>query len=75
MKKKKFENALDRLEEIIHALENKELALDDSLQLFQEGVELYKQCNQKLGEAEDKITMILEENGQIKQVPFTEREE
>lgn len=75
MKKKKFETALERLEEIIHALENKELALDDSLTLFQEGVELYKQCHQKLEEAEDKITMILEENGQIKQVPFTERED
>ena len=75
MKKKKFETALERLEEIIHSLENKELALDDSLTLFQEGVELYKQCHQKLEEAEDKITMILEENGQVKQVPFTERED
>jgi len=75
LKKKKFEAALERLEDIIHALENKELALDDALTLFQEGVDLYKQCHQKLEEAEGKISMILEENGQIKQVPFTERED
>lgn len=75
MKKKKFEAAIERLEEIIHALEKKELALEDSLKLFQEGVELYNQCNQRLEEAEEKITMILEENGQVKEVPFTEREE
>ncbi len=75
MKKRKFENDLERLEEIIHALENKELALEDSLALFQEGVELYRLCNKRLEEAEEKITMILEENGQSKQIPFIESED
>ncbi len=75
MKKRKFEKDLERLEEIIHALENKELALEDSLGLFQEGIELYRLCNKRLEEAEEKVTMILEENGQLKQIPFTESED
>lgn len=75
MKRKKFEAAIERLEEIIHSLEKKELPLEDSLKLFQEGVELYNECNVRLEEAEGKIAMILEENGQIKEVPFTVREE
>lgn len=75
MKKKKFEDALKRLEEITHQLENKELELEESLKLFQEGVELYQYCHQKLNEAEEKISMIIDENGVIKEVPFEDREE
>jgi exonuclease VII small subunit len=41
--------------------------------LFQEGVELYKHCNQKLESAEAKITMILSENSTTCEVPFEER--
>lgn len=74
MSKIKFEEALGRLEEIINHLENKELSLDESLKLFQEGIELYRYCNQRLDEVEHKITMIIEENNQIKQVPFEDEE-
>ncbi|MGV8145051.1 MAG: exodeoxyribonuclease VII small subunit [Alkaliphilus sp.] len=70
MKRKKFEDSILRLEEIIDQLENKELTLDNSLKLFQEGVELYKHCNQKLENVEAKITMILNENATIEEVPF-----
>ncbi|MCD5411162.1 MAG: exodeoxyribonuclease VII small subunit [Clostridiales bacterium] len=73
MKRKKFEDSILRLEEIINQLENKELTLDNSLKLFQEGVELYKHCNQKLESAEAKITIILEENSISHEVPFEER--
>jgi len=73
LKRKKFEDSILRLEEIINQLENKELTLDNSLKLFQEGVELYKHCNQKLESAEAKITMILSENSTTCEVPFEER--
>lgn len=73
MKRKSFEDAIVRLEEIINQLESKELTLDNSLKLFSEGVDLYKHCNQKLEDAEAKITMILNENDTLKEIPFEER--
>lgn len=70
-----YEKAMKRLEEVIGQLENKELSLDDSLKLFQEGIDLYRLCNAKLNEVEEKIQMIVEEDGVIKSIPFTEGED
>ncbi|SCY98723.1 exodeoxyribonuclease VII small subunit [Alkaliphilus peptidifermentans] len=75
MRRKKFEDALKELELIINNLENRELGLDDSLKLFRDGVELYQYCHNELDEAEKKISMIIDENGEIKQIPFEERED
>lgn len=75
MRKRKFEEAIKRLEEITNQLENNELELEASLKLFQEGVELYQYCHLKLNEAEERISMIVDENGVIKSMPFEEREE
>ncbi|WP_242975002.1 exodeoxyribonuclease VII small subunit [Anaerovirgula multivorans] len=70
-----YEKAMKRLEDVIEQLENKELSLDDSLKLFQEGIDLYRLCNAKLNEAEEKIQMIVEEDGVIKSIPFIDGEE
>lgn len=59
----------------MHQLEDQNMELEDSLKLFQEGVELYQFCHQKLNEAEEKIAMIIDENGVLKQVPFETEEE
>ncbi|SNR86881.1 Exodeoxyribonuclease VII small subunit [Anaerovirgula multivorans] len=75
MKKMNYEKAMKRLEDVIEQLENKELSLDDSLKLFQEGIDLYRLCNAKLNEAEEKIQMIVEEDGVIKSIPFIDGEE
>ncbi|SDK51030.1 Exodeoxyribonuclease VII small subunit [Natronincola ferrireducens] len=75
MKKMSYEKALKRLEEVVEQLENKELSLDDGLNLFQEGIDLYRLCNDKLNEAEGKITMMVEEKGEIEEIPFTDGEE
>lgn len=75
MRKKKFEDAIKKLEEILHQLEDHDMELDESLKLFQEGVELYQFCHQKLDDAEAKISMIIDENGVLKQVAFPEGEE
>lgn len=69
-----YEKALNRLEEVIQQLESKELSLDDSLKLFKEGIDLYRFCNTKLSEAEEKIMMVIEENGEIKDIPFMDLE-
>ena len=51
----KFEEALERLEFIVEKLEGGELALDESLKFFEEGVGLSRYCEAKLSEAKGKI--------------------
>ncbi|MGI6377733.1 exodeoxyribonuclease VII small subunit [bacterium] len=56
----KFEEAIKRLEQIVSSLESGEVALDEALKLFQEGVGLVKACDEKLKKVEEKATKILE---------------
>jgi exodeoxyribonuclease VII small subunit len=59
LKKNNFENALKRLEEIVQRLEGGELSLDESLKLFEEGIELSRVCTKKLSEAESKVEKLV----------------
>ena len=54
-----FEQAMSRLEEIIAALENNQISLEKSVDLFQEGKKLSKICSDKLAGIEDKVAKIL----------------
>lgn len=65
MKNMTYEQAILRLEEIIHQLENNEIPLENSIALFQEGIELSKYCDQKLKNIQEKVAQIYE-NGQLK---------
>ncbi len=60
MKKSKvdFESAMEKLEEIVNKLENGEESLEDSVSLFQQGMDISEYCKQMLDEAEQKITVI-----------------
>lgn len=72
----KFEDAIKRLEEIVKQMEGGELSLEDSLKVFQEGMELAGYCNNKLDEAEKKINVITKGlQGEIKEEDFTPGEE
>jgi exodeoxyribonuclease VII small subunit len=51
----KFEEAFERLEEIVSKLESGDVALEESLDLYTEGMTLVKFCNQKLTVAREKI--------------------
>lgn len=55
----KFEQALEKLENSVEQLENGELGLDDSIKMYEEGVELARFCEKKLAEAEGKVEMIM----------------
>lgn len=68
--KMNFEKKLSRLEEIVSKMEKGDLTLEDSLKLFEEGVQLSRDCNSKLNEAEAKIKKLVsvDENG----LPITE---
>lgn len=54
-----FEKKLNRLEEIVQKMERGDLALDESLRLFEEGVKLSRECNLRLSEAETKVKLLM----------------
>ncbi|KPK77048.1 MAG: hypothetical protein AMJ89_03110 [candidate division Zixibacteria bacterium SM23_73] len=71
VKEKSFEKALKRLEEIVHQLEEGELSLEESLKIFQEGVNLSKFLTQKLAKAEAKVQKLIKtQQGSYKTEPL-----
>ena len=71
MEYKDFEKSLDRLENIVSQLEKGELALEEALKLFEEGVKISRFCNTKLDEAERKVEILLKnDQGQMAEEPF-----
>jgi len=65
-----FEAAMERLERIVEELEKGDVPLEQAIELFQEGMRLSRWCGEKLEQAEQKIEMLLEENGSIARKPF-----
>ena len=70
MNKENFEDSMIKLEEIVTELEKGNLNLDESVSKFEEGMKLSKKCNQMLNEAEKKITILLENDGEIREENF-----
>lgn len=54
-----FEKKLGRLEEIVQKMEKGDLALEESLKLFEEGVKLSRECHGRLNEAEEKVKKLV----------------
>lgn len=67
-----FENALERLENIVASLESGEAPLDESLALFEEGVKLVKLCNNKLEGAEKAVKQLVNVDGEFVEKNFSE---
>ncbi|WP_281677570.1 exodeoxyribonuclease VII small subunit [Eggerthia catenaformis] len=61
-KKYTYEEAMNRLEEIISILEKNEVSLDESIKLYEEGIALSKYCDDKLKNIEDRVIKIFEDN-------------
>jgi exodeoxyribonuclease VII small subunit len=53
-----FEQAMAELEVVVSKLESSQVALDDSIKLYERGAELKKHCEEKLKAAEEKIAQI-----------------
>ena len=70
-KKPDFEKSLGRLEEVVRRLESPQLSLDDAMKLFEEGVELSRECQKQLEEAEGKVEILLKKaDGNLVAQPF-----
>lgn len=70
-KKLTFEKAMERLEEIVTAMEQGEAPLEESLALFSEGADLVKQCSTMLDKAEQQVTKLTQgADGTLKEESF-----
>ncbi len=57
----KFEEAMNQLAEIVSRLESGEISLDESIDLYEKGMKLSKQCAELLEKAEQKVRFLQEE--------------
>lgn len=71
---KSFEEQMEELEKIVSELEKGDLNLDASVTKFEEGIKISKECNKTLEEAEKKITMLVNKDGEIEEENFKTEE-
>ncbi len=69
-----FEELIEKLENITNKLEKEQLSLDESVKLFEEGMNISKECNSKLEDAEKRITILINKNDEIKEENFIPEE-
>lgn len=75
-KKVTFEQQLQRLEEIVAALEKGDVPLADSLALFEEGTKLAAACSRQLDQAEQQVVKLMKgPDGAPVELPFESGEE
>ena len=68
-----FEASLEALEQIVHQLEDGDLPLDRSLELFEQGIRLSRECQERLSQAERRIEILLRDSqGRPTASPFKE---
>ena len=69
--KASFETNLKELEEIVHALEDGNVSLEQMLELFEKGIALTRSCTNQLDKAEQKINILVKrENGEMTEEEF-----
>jgi exodeoxyribonuclease VII small subunit len=67
-----FEESLNELEQLVERMEQGNLPLEEALKLFERGIQLTRTCQKALKEAEQKVQILLEENGEPLLKPFTD---
>lgn len=67
-----FEEAMEELEKLVEQMERGELSLEESLKSFERGIKLTRTCQQALQDAEQKVQILLEKNGQQSPEPFND---
>lgn len=67
-----FEHSLQELEALVKKMDSGELSLEDSLLAFEKGINLVRQCQATLQEAEQKVRLLIENNGELQTRNFHE---
>ena len=57
-----FETSLEALEQIVRQLERGDLPLEKSLELFEQGIKLWRECQDRLSQAERRIEVLMRDN-------------
>lgn len=70
-----FERALDELEKLVERMEEGELGLEESLKLYERGIELSKACQKALDAAEKRIRILSEKDGKTRLDDFDTEED
>ena len=70
-----FEAALAELNALVEQMEQGGLSLEQSLACFEKGIALTRSCQQALSEAEQKVQILMQKNGETELVSFEEEEE
>ena len=65
-----FEQSLADLQALVERLESGELSLEDSLTAFDQGIRLTRDCQAALSQAEQKVQILLERDGELEEAPF-----
>ncbi|EPJ43378.1 MAG: exodeoxyribonuclease VII, small subunit [Osedax symbiont Rs1] len=66
-----FEQSLADLETLVSKMEAGDLSLDESLAAFEDGVKLTRDCQKMLDEAQQKVQILTERNGQLISTDFS----
>lgn len=70
-----FEKSLSDLEQLVGSMESGELSLEESLKSFEKGINLTRECQQALNEAEQKVDLLLKTESGVKSTPFEQTPE
>jgi len=66
-----FERSLQELEALVEKMEHGDLSLEESLSHFERGVQLSRSCQQALKDAEQKVEILMQKNGQDETAEFS----
>lgn len=75
IKELSYEEALSELKVILNRLENDDLTLEKSLEMFKKGIELYKYCNNILTKTEGEVKVLLDEGEIFEEISFIKEED
>jgi exodeoxyribonuclease VII small subunit len=69
-----FEESMAELEKLVEEMEQGDISLEESLKAFERGIKLTRTCQRALQEAEQKVQILLEKNGQQTIEPFIDEQ-
>ena len=65
-----FEHSLVELEALVERMEQGDLPIEEALKAFEEGVKLTRECQAILDQAEQKVQVLIEQQGELRTQPF-----